>query len=339
MKIKVGVNGYGTIGKRVAWAVMKQPDMELVGVVKRKPNWEVLSAVKKGIPIYTLEESIRDFERRGIDTEGTLDELLSKVDVIVDSTPGGIGKTYKEVYRKAGVRAIFQGGEKSDIAEVSFNSFVNYREALRKQFVRVVSCNTTGLVRIIHSLSEAGTIRKIRGVIVRRGADPKEIKKGPIDALILNPPKPPSHHAIDVKTVMGELDIITYAVVAPTTLAHLHYLLVEFKEPKNREEILKHISNNSRVVMVNGDLLKSTVEVRELAKDMGRPNGDIYENVVWEDSIWVNNKEVMLAYAVHQEAIVVPENIDAIRAVTGVIEDPEESIKITNNTLGIKGWI
>ncbi len=33
----------------------------------------------------------------------------------------------------------------------------------------------------------------------------------------------------------------------------------------------------------------------------------------------------------------VPENIDAIRAVMG-ISDKESSIKLTNETLGIRGW-
>ena len=37
-KIKVGVVGYGTIGKRVADAVMLQKDMELVGVVDVAPT-------------------------------------------------------------------------------------------------------------------------------------------------------------------------------------------------------------------------------------------------------------------------------------------------------------
>jgi len=32
--IKVGINGYGTIGKRVAEAVTLQDDMEIVGIVK-----------------------------------------------------------------------------------------------------------------------------------------------------------------------------------------------------------------------------------------------------------------------------------------------------------------
>ena len=30
--IRVGVNGYGVIGKRVAYAVSKQDDMQLVGI-------------------------------------------------------------------------------------------------------------------------------------------------------------------------------------------------------------------------------------------------------------------------------------------------------------------
>ena len=34
-KVKVAVNGYGTIGKRVADAVKLQPDMELIGVAKQ----------------------------------------------------------------------------------------------------------------------------------------------------------------------------------------------------------------------------------------------------------------------------------------------------------------
>ena len=46
-KIRVAVNGYGTIGKRVATAVCKQDDMELVGVTKTRPNFEAKEALSK----------------------------------------------------------------------------------------------------------------------------------------------------------------------------------------------------------------------------------------------------------------------------------------------------
>lgn len=48
---KVGVNGFGTIGRRVALAVTLQKDMRLVGVVKRTPDYAALYAASKGIPL------------------------------------------------------------------------------------------------------------------------------------------------------------------------------------------------------------------------------------------------------------------------------------------------
>jgi glyceraldehyde-3-phosphate dehydrogenase (NAD(P)) len=50
--IKVAINGYGTIGKRVADAVSAQQDMEIIGVSKTKPSAEALIAVQKGYPVY-----------------------------------------------------------------------------------------------------------------------------------------------------------------------------------------------------------------------------------------------------------------------------------------------
>ena len=50
--IKVGVFGYGTIGKRVADAVVLQDDMELVGVTVNRYNYKIKSAIEKVIKTY-----------------------------------------------------------------------------------------------------------------------------------------------------------------------------------------------------------------------------------------------------------------------------------------------
>ena len=50
MSIKVAINGFGTIGKRVADAVDAQDDMEIVGVTKTGPSFGCDLAVKKGFP-------------------------------------------------------------------------------------------------------------------------------------------------------------------------------------------------------------------------------------------------------------------------------------------------
>ncbi|MGH8915515.1 MAG: hypothetical protein ACRDZM_13485 [Acidimicrobiia bacterium] len=55
---------------------------------------------------------------------------------------------------------------------------------------------------------------------------------------------------------------------------------------------------------------------------------------VWDDALAVDEREVYLTYQVHNEAIAIPENIDAIRALTG-FEDAEASTEATNRSLGI----
>ena len=50
MPVKVAINGYGTIGKRVADAVAAQDDMRVIGVAKRRPTYEVRTAIGKGHP-------------------------------------------------------------------------------------------------------------------------------------------------------------------------------------------------------------------------------------------------------------------------------------------------
>ena len=85
-----------------------------------------------------------EFDKAGMKTAGTLDDLLKKVDIIIDTTPGGVAEGYKAKYEAAGVKAIFQGGEDHSLTGISFNAMANYHESWGANFVRVVSCNTTG---------------------------------------------------------------------------------------------------------------------------------------------------------------------------------------------------
>ena len=57
--IKVAINGYGTIGKRVADAVAAQPDMKVIGVSKTKPSHEAFIAISRGYPLYIADISRR----------------------------------------------------------------------------------------------------------------------------------------------------------------------------------------------------------------------------------------------------------------------------------------
>ena len=56
---------------------------------------------------------------------------------------------------------------------------------------------------------------------------------------------------------------------------------------------------------------------------------------VWKESINVVGNELFYMQAVHQESDVVPENIDAIRALLEMESDNEKSIAKTNKAMGI----
>ncbi|PSO03984.1 type II glyceraldehyde-3-phosphate dehydrogenase [Candidatus Marsarchaeota G2 archaeon ECH_B_SAG-G16] len=337
-KVRVGLVGYGTIGKRVVEAVNKQPDMQVVGVVKTKPDFFAQILLSKGFELYAASrESFESMSKAGLEVKGVLEELLTKCDVVVDCTPEGTGAKNKPLYERARVKAIFQGGEKRDVAEASFVAEVNYQEALDKTFVRVVSCNTTGLSRTLGRLNAEFEIKKVRATIIRRGADPVETKRGPINALIPNPPHIPSHHGPDVQTVIHDLPIVTSAVIAPTTLMHLHVVNVEFAQKVTKDGVIDALSRSKRIRFVDSSNgFDSTASIIEFARDLGRARGDVPEVVVWRDSLTVMDNELYYMQAVHQESIVVPENVDAIRAVTGLEREAARSISLTNKTLDLE---
>jgi glyceraldehyde-3-phosphate dehydrogenase, type II len=332
-KIKVAVNGYGTIGKRVADAVALQDDMEVVGISKTRPNFEARTAASKNYDIYVPDGKADSFSKEGFSVAGTIEEMIDKADIVVDCTPGKIGVSNKALYEKAGVKAIWQGGESKDVAPISFNSEANYDQAINADYARVVSCNTTGLCRVIYPLDQKYGVEKVRVTLIRRGGDPGDIKSGPIDALVADPVKLPSHHGPDVKTIMPHINITSAAVKAPTTFMHLHILNIQLKEKCTAEDVKSLLSSRPRIRMI-ADGISSTAEIIELGRDSGRPRNDMWENNIFRDSVSIDEGELYLFQAIHQESDVIPENVDAIRAMTGIEKDNLKSIEKTNKAMG-----
>jgi len=336
MVVKVAINGYGTIGKRVADAVSLQDYMEIVGVTKTRPTWEARMAIEKGYDLYVaIPENIGNFTDAGIDVKGTLDDLLKLCDVVIDCTPGKKGADNFELYRKAGVKGIFQGGEKHENIGLSFNSLSNFKENIGADYTRVVSCNTTGLTRTLYPLVREIGIKKVYATMIRRGPDPGNSKKGPVNAIV---PvlKVPSHHGPDVKTVINGLNIDTMAVAVPTTLMHLHSIVVKLDREVDTSEVLRLWDETPRVkFVVGGEGVTSTAQIMEMARDLKRDRADFNEIIVWRDGVHVVGDTLYYFQAIHQESDVVPENVDCIRAMMSLTGDKMESIGKTNATLGI----
>ena len=296
-KPKVAVVGYGTIGQRLADGVARQEDMELVGVSDVAPTLPVRALKEKGMPydLYcAIPDNISLLEDAGIPVTGTLDDLLKKVDIVLDATSAGIGQKNKELYKKYSLKAIFQGGEKNEVADVFFHGYANYEKGLGKQFLKLTSCNTTGLIRAVDCLDRAVGIEKVAITIIRRVADPGDYHRGLTNALQVD--KAPSHQAVDLMTIMPHVNATGILVHTPVTHGHIITIVATPKKKITKEEILEHFNKHPRIRVVRiEDGFLGNASLFKYARDLGNPRGDMYEIAVWEETIVSSGDDIMFA--------------------------------------------
>jgi len=339
-KKRVAVVGYGTIGERVADGIVKQDDMELAGVVDVAPTLPVRAVVESGknYPIYcALPEKRKEMEKAGIPIKGLLEDLSKEVDIVVDATSPGIGAKNKEIYMKYRLPAIFQAGEKRGIGDNIFYPMANYDECRKSRYLQMFSCNTTGIARQAFTCDGAFGLKEMFCAIVRRSADISETHKGPVDALL--PSEIPSHQALDFSYVSPRIHVVTAVVTAPVCHGHATMMVFEIKRRATKEEVIEVFQKELRIRLFRlEDGFISTSHIFDYNRDRGTSRGDMYEVPVWEETIYLD-KEGMRIYSTNmipQEAIVVPENIDAIRCLLGLEKTAEETMAHTNRCLGME---
>lgn len=339
--IKVGVVGYGVIGQRLADGVALQKDMELVGVADVSPTLSVRALKEKGMPydLYTaVPENKKLFDDLKIPTSGTLEELVQKCDVLLDATSAGVGAKNKELYDKYNKKAIFQGGEKNNVADVFFHGYANYEAGISKQFLKLTSCNTTGLIRAVDCIDREVGVERVAITIIRRVADPGDYHRGLTNALQVD--KAPSHQALDLMTIMPHVDATGILVHTPVTHGHIITVLATPKKDISKEELLEIFNKHPRIRVVRlEDGFLGNASLFRYARDLGNPRGDMYEIAVFEESIVKSGKDIMFAINIPQEAVVIPENIDAVRATMGMQKDRLEAVAETNKYLGMGKWM
>ena len=337
-QVRVAVNGYGVIGKRVADAVARQQDMTVTGVSDIGTDWRPRMAIRKSFRLFgATAEHAAAMRETGMEIAGTLEDLLDEADVVVDCTPKRIAAKNVDAYRRRGIKFILQGGEKHEATGHSFVAEANYAGAIGRAATRVVSCNTTSIVRTLTALKRAGLLRRARGTLLRRATDPWESHESGIMNTLVPEPEIPSHQGPDAQSVDSELDVVTMAVKVPETLAHLHYWSVQMTRRATKDEVLSAFRASSRIALINiGEGLVALNTVKELMADRGRPHDNLYEVALWADMLRVQDDELFYAYMVDNQAIVIPETIDAIRALTDIDHDAADSIAKTNAALGIE---
>jgi len=339
-KIKVGVAGYGVIGQRLADGVALQGDMELVGVADVAPTLSVRALKERGMPykLYTAApENRKALDDAGIPISGTLEDLVKQVDIMLDATSAGVGLKNKALYEKHGKKAVFQGGEKNSVADVFFHGYANYEKGVGADFLKLTSCNTTGLIRAVDCLDRSVGAEKVAITIIRRVADPGDYHRGLTNALQME--KAPSHQALDLMTIMPHIEATGILVHTPVTHGHIITVVLTPKKEISVEEAIDIFKAHPRIRVVSIDEgFLGNASLFRYARDLGNSRGDMYEIALWSDSVVKSGRDIMFAINIPQEAVVIPESIDAIRAAMRMQESRKAGTEETNKYLGIGKW-
>ena len=334
---KVAVVGYGVIGQRLADAVVPQKDMQLMGVVDVAPTLSTRALHEVGMPydLYVVEgEQAAAFEEIGIPVTGTLDELLDQVDIVLDASPGGVGAKNKALYEARGVKAIFQGGEKNDLVDVFFHGYANYEKGLGADYLKLTSCNTTGLIRAVDCLDRAVGVERVIVTIVRRVADPGDLHRGLVDVAQVEPV--PNHQAVDLMTIMPHVEATGLLVHVPTTHGHIINVIATPKQPIDKAAALELFEAHPRIRVVKiADGFNSNTALFRYARDLGNKRADMYEIAVFDETIGTSGRELMFAINIPQEAVVAPETIDGVRAAMEMQKERLAAVGLTNKYLGM----
>ena len=313
---KVFVNGYGTIGSRIAKFIKDDSDIVVIGIGKHSPDEKVQHAINDGFSVYVPEDKNDNFKDYNI--SGSIESILDNCDLVIDASPGGKGfLNKKNIYESRGIKAIFQGGEtifnSNTVADVLFNSRVNYAEAFDKKYVMQGSCNVTGMGRILNPLKEkyADKLTRIDVTLVRRWADLEQTDKQ-IDDTIEMTQNP--HHGTDVKAFFGEdTPLFVRTIKVPTRQMHLHIMDIRFNENAPTSDEIHELFKNEYGIAILWRA-KGTKDVRDFAESTKFNFKDTNMLHIHANMTTSIGDTIQLMYSDDQTGLVIPENYMLLQA-------------------------
>ena len=340
--MKVFVNGYGSIGSRIAKFIKDDPEIQLIGIGKHSPNSKMQDVVNSGLDVYVPEKRINDFKRDAPlisdAIKGSIESILGDCDLVIDASPEGKGfLNKKNIYEPKGVKVIFQGGETifndNAVADILFNSRVNYAEAFDKKYVMQGSCNVTGMGRILNPLKEkyADSLTRFDVTLVRRWADLEQTDKEITDTIEMTEQP---HHGTDVKAFFGnDIPLFVRAIKVPTRQMHLHIMDIRFNEKAPSIDEIHSLFKNEYGIATLWTA-KGTKDVRNFAESTKFNFKDTNMLHIHANMTKSIDDTIQLMYSDDQTGVVIPENHMLLQAML-FQRDYNDAVKRTEKLFGM----
>ena len=94
--VKVFVNGYGNIGRRLASALSVDKEIQFVGVAKYTVDDKVKEALDNHYNVFVPTEMIGAFKDKGYNVTGAVEEAVKQSDIVIDAAKEGGGYDNKK---------------------------------------------------------------------------------------------------------------------------------------------------------------------------------------------------------------------------------------------------
>ena len=308
--VKVFINGYGNIGRRIATAFSQDKEIQFIGVGKYSVDDRVKDAVDRNFPLYVPANMVSKFKEKGFPVSGNISNAIMESDIVIDAAKDGYGYDNKvNLYEPLNKAAIFQGGEDNTgvkkVADVIHNSRVNYKDMFKKKYVIQGSCNVSGMGRILQPMIEkyGSEIERYDVTLIRRSADLEDLKEVK-DSIEWD--KNP-HHQDDVKSFLPMVNLYVEAYKVPSRMMHLHQMTVRFKRAAPDMESFLDIYQKEFGVAILSNA-RGTGDIRKKAIDLGFEHGDTNMVHIHSDTIRTQDDTLKLLYSDDQTGMVIPEN-------------------------------
>lgn len=308
--VRVFINGYGNIGRRVASAFSHDKDIQFVGIGKYSIDEKLDEAIAKKFPVYVPEEKMPEFRQKGYDISGTISDAIKRSDLVIDAAKEGFGFSNKvNLYVPLNKPAIFQGGEdrtgEKKVADIIHNSRINYDKVINQKYVIQGSCNVSGMGRIMQPMIEkfADKIHRYDVTLIRRWADLEDTKEVK-DSIEWD--KNP-HHQDDVKSFLPSVKLYVEAYKVPSRMMHLHQMTIRFKDKVPYFDSISDIYHDEFGVAVLSKA-RGTADIRLKAREFGFEHDDTNMVHIHEETMRKSDDTLKILYSDDQTGIVIPEN-------------------------------
>ncbi|MEE8132408.1 MAG: type II glyceraldehyde-3-phosphate dehydrogenase [Nitrososphaerales archaeon] len=307
--VRVFINGFGNIGRRLASALAADKEFQFIGISKYTPDDRVKEALDQNFPLFVPDDNVAAFKDYNL--AGTVKEAIEESDIIVDAAKDGLGYGNKVVYYMPMSKpAIFQGGEERygerSVADMIHNSRVNYEKSFDKKYVIQGSCNVTGLGRMMQPLIEkyGDAIKRFDATLIRRWAD-LEDKKEVKDSIEWNSNP---HHQEDIADFIKKPPLYVDVYKVPSRMMHVHQLYVRFNDgfSPRKDEVMDLFEKEFGVVVLHS--AKGTASVRKKATELGFPHSDTSAVHIHAEVLKVQDDTLKIVYSDDQTGMVIPEN-------------------------------